>query len=126
MLTLGAHAKPTPTATPTLPPEDPAISALARHEFVAVQAGVVNKALYSPAAQAALTDEVIAKMSKALSSYGPLQRVEWMGYVPIAGGKSGEVGYTYRMDCTDAPVFEQLMIGPDGKIDSINFLQKLP
>jgi len=126
VLTLGAGARPTPTATPTLPPEDPAITTVARHEFVAWQAGVVEKAHYAPAAQASLTDEAISNMSKALSSYGALVRIVWVGHFPIVGGPPGEVGYTYRMECTNAPVFEQLMIGADGKIDSINFLKKAP
>ena len=115
-----------PTATPTLPPEDPAITVVARREFVAWQAGVVEKARYSPAAQAKLTDESISNVSKALSSYGALLHTQWMGYLPIVGGQSGEVGYTYRMECTSAPLFEQLMIGPDGKIDSIDFRDKVP
>ena len=126
VLTLGAGARPAPTATPTLPPEDPAITAIARREFVAWQAGVVEKARYAPAEQAKLADESIAKMSKALSSYGALLHTQWMGYLPIAGGPSGEVGYTYRMECSNAPLIEQLMVGPDGKIDSIDFAEKLP
>jgi hypothetical protein len=126
VLTLGAGAKPTPTATPTLPPEDPAISAVARHEFVAWQAGVVDKNHYATAAQSSLTDDAISNMSKALSSYGALVHTVWLGHFPIVGGPPGVVGYTYRMECTNAPVFEQLMIGADGKIDSINFGKKPP
>ena len=38
----------------------------------------------------------------------------------------GVVGYSYRMICSNGAIFEQLMIEPDGKIDSINFLKKLP
>ena len=125
MLTLGAGAKPTPTATPTLPPEDPAITTIARREFVAWQAGVVEKTRYAPEAQAKLTDESISNVSKALSSYGALLHTQWMGYLQIVGGPPGEVGYTYRMECVNAPLFEQLMIGPDCKIDSIDFREKL-
>ncbi len=126
VLTLGAGAKPTPIATPTLPPEDPAITVIARREFVAWQAGVVEKARYAPAEQSKVTDESISSTSKALSSYGALLHTQWMGYLPIAGAASGEVGYTYRMECTNAPLYEQLTIGADGKIDSIDFREKLP
>ncbi len=73
-----------------------------------------------------MTDDAVSNMSKALGSYGALVSTVWMGHFRIVGGPPGEVGYTYRMECTNAPVFEQLMIGQDGKIDSINFLKKLP
>ena len=126
VLTLGA-AKPTPSPSPTpLPPEDPAITALARHEFVSWQAGVIDKDHYVPAASDTLTDAAIQNMSSALSGLGALVRVEWFGHFNIIGGPPGTVGYTYRMDCTNDAIYEQLMIGPDGKIDSINFLKKLP
>jgi hypothetical protein len=78
------------------------------------------------AAQAQLTPDVTDKMSKALVSYGALERTEWYGTFPIVGAPPGVVGYTYRMVCSADAIFEQLMIGTDGKIDSINFLKKLP
>jgi len=126
LLIARAHPSPTPTATPTLPPENPAITAVARHEFVAWQAGAVDKDHYVTAAQAELTPDVTDKMSKALSALGALERTEWYGNFPIVGAPPGVVGYTYRMVCSNEPIFEQLMIGADGKIDSINFLKKLP
>jgi hypothetical protein len=126
VLTLVA-AKPTPTPAPTpLPPEDPAITTLARHEFVSWQAGVINKDHYVKAASDTLTDQSITNMSRALSALGALVRVEWFGHFNIIGAPPGVVGYTYRMDCTNDAIYEQLMIGPDGKIESINFLRKLP
>jgi hypothetical protein len=126
LLIARAHPSPTPTATPTLPPENPTITALARREFVAWQAGAPDKDHYVDAAQSQLTPDVTEKMSKALVSYGALERAEWYGNFPIVGAPPGVVGYTYRMVCTNDAIFEQLMIGPDGKIDSINFLKKLP
>jgi hypothetical protein len=126
MLIARTHPSPTPTATPTLPPENPAITAIARREFVSWQAGAVDKDHYVEAAQAQLTSDVTDKMSKALVGYGALERIEWYGTFPIVGAPPGVVGYTYRMDCSNDAIFEQLMIGADGKIDSINFLKKLP
>ena len=35
-----------------------------------------------------------------------------------SGRRPASVGYTYRMVCTNDAIFEQLMIGSDGKIDS--------
>lgn len=126
LLIARTHPSPTPTATPTLAPEVPAITAVARREFVAWQAGAVDKDHYVDAAQAQLTADGTAKMSKVLVSYGALEHAEWYGNFPIIGAPPGVVGYTYRMVCTNDAIFEQLMIGPDGKIDSINFLKKLP
>jgi hypothetical protein len=126
ILTVGA-ARPTPTPTPTpLPPENPAITVIARHEFVSWQAGVVNKDHYVKAASDTLTDDALTHMSQALSGLGALVRVEWYGNFNIIGAPPGVVGYSYRMICSNGAIFEQLMIEPDGKIDSINFLKKLP
>ncbi len=126
LLIARTHPSPTPTATPTLAPEIPTITAVARREFVAWQAGAVDKNHYVDAAQAQLTSDGTAKMSKVLVSYGALEHTEWYGNFPIIGAPPGVVGYTYRMVCTNDAIFEQLMIGSDGKIDSINFLKKLP
>jgi len=125
LLIARAHPSPSPTATPTLPPENPAITALARHEFVEIQAGSVDKSHYVDAAAAAMTTQATEKMSELLSSYGALIRVEWMGTFPVSG-PPGIMGYSYKMDCTTAPIFEQLVIDADGKIYSIDFLKKLP
>ena len=126
LLIARAHPSPTPTPTPTPPPENTAITAIARHEFVALQAGAVDKSHYADAAAAELTPDTTEKMSKMLSSYGALVHVEWVGTFPLVGAPAGAIGYTYKMDCTNAPVYEQLMIGADGKIYSVNFLKKLP
>ncbi len=126
LLIARAHPSPTPTATPTLAPEIPAITALARREFVAWQAGAVDKDHYIDAAQTQLTSDAMDKMSKALIGYGALERTEWYGNFPIVGAPPGVIGYSYRMVCTNDAIFEQLMIGSDGKIASINFLKKLP
>ncbi|HTV94271.1 MAG TPA: hypothetical protein VMG98_16330 [Verrucomicrobiae bacterium] len=126
LLIARAHPSPTPTATPTLPPENPAITAIARREFVSWQAGAVDKNHYVEAAQSQLTPDITDKMSKALVGYGALEHTEWYGTFPIVGAPPGVVGYTYRMVCTNDAIFEQMMIEADGKIDSINFLKKLP
>lgn len=125
LLVARAHPSPTPTATPTLPPENPAITAVARREFVSWQAGAVDKDHYVDAAQAQLTTDVTDKMSKALVGLGALENAEWYGNFPIVGAPPGVAGYTYKMNCTNGSIYEQLMIGPDGKIDSINFRKSL-
>jgi hypothetical protein len=125
MTLVAARPAPSPSPTP-LPPENPAITALARHEFVSWQAGVIDKDHYLPAASDTLTDKAIQNMSVALSGLGALVSVDWLGHFNIVGGPPGVVGYTYRMNCTNDAIYEQLMIGSDGKIDSINFSKKPP
>jgi hypothetical protein len=116
---------PTPTATPTPPPEDPAVTAIARREFVAWQAGVVTKSHYSSRTQG-LYPAKIDDTSKALSHFGYLTGVEWVGPLAISDGPPGEKGYVYRMNCVEGSVYEYLTIGADGKIDGIVFRDKLP
>jgi len=125
LLIARAHPSPSPTATPSLAPENPAITAIARHEFVAVQVGVIDKNHYSPEAAQALTADAVDNMSKALSSYGALVKTEWLGTFLVLGAPAGVTGYTYKMDCSAGSIYEQLMIGPDGKIDSIDFRKTL-
>ena len=120
-----AVASPTPAATPTPPPENPAITRIARREFVAWQAGIVDRAHYAAVTQSKLTPAKIAATSKALGSLGPLTAVAWLGYLGIEDGPKGVTGYIYRMRCANATVFEELTIDPDGKIDGIMFRDKL-
>ena len=123
------HAKPTPTptavATPTAPPENPTITALARREFVSWQAGTVDTSHYAETTRAKLTPEKIAATSKALGTLGALTSVEWLGYLGIQDGPPGVTGYIYKMQCQNATVYEELTIGPDGKIDGIVFRDTL-
>jgi hypothetical protein len=120
------HPTPTPTATPTPGPEDPAITAIVRREFLSWQTGTVDKSHYSADAGSKLNPDDVEKMSKALGTYGALQGTTWLGKFQVVDGPAGVQGYTYRMDCSIAPVFVQLMIEPNGLVDSINFLKQLP
>lgn len=120
-----SRATPTPSATPSPPPEDPAITAIARREFVQWQAGAVDRSHYAAVTQSKLTPEKIADTSRALATLGSLQRVEWDGPIGIVDGPPGVKGYLYRMFCTGGAVYETLTIGPDGKVDGIFFRDKL-
>jgi hypothetical protein len=120
------HGTPTPAATPTPGPEDPAITAIVRHEFVAWQTGSVDKTHYSADAQSTLTDDTIKHMSTALASYGALTSTDWLGGFAVVGGPPGVKGYNYRMNCTNSPVYMQMLIEPSKQIDAINFLKNNP
>ena len=115
---------PTPTATPTPPPEDATITQIARREFVAWQAGVVDLSHYASPTQAKLLPAKIADTSKALGTLGSLIKTEWVGPAVLEDTPDGVRGYVYRMVCTNASVYEILTL-ENGKIDGIVFRDKL-
>jgi hypothetical protein len=121
------HPTPTPTATPAPGPEDPAITQIARREFVAWQAGVIDKSRYADVTSTKMLPDKVADTSRALSALGALQHTEWLGPLALpADSPPGVKGYLYRMTCSNAAVYEQLTMAPDGKIDGIFFGDKLP
>ncbi len=121
-----ARGKPAPAASPSAPPEDPAITAVARREFVAWQAGVVTASRYAEQAQSGLTADHIATTSKELGQAGTLEKTDWIGPVIVDDAPPGTRGYWYKMTCENSAVWERLIIGPDGKIDGIVFRDKPP
>lgn len=121
------HATPTPAATPTIPPEDPAITLIARREFVSWQAGTLNLDHYAKQSQAGLTPDKIAETSKNLGALGTLVSMQWLGPIPIVDPPAGvKASYLYKMHCDIADVYEELTMGDDGKIVGIIFRDKLP
>jgi hypothetical protein len=117
---------PATTASPSPPPEDPAITQIARREFVAWQAGVVTASRYASGAQGGLTPDKIADTSKQLGAAGTLVKTDWIGPVVVDDAPMGTHGYWYKMTCENTVVYERLIIAPDGKIDGIVFRDKLP
>lgn len=115
-----------PTASPSPPPEDPAVTAIARREFVAWQAGVVTNSRYADQAQSSLTADHIATTSKELGQSGTLEKTEWVGPIIVDDAPPGTHGYWYKMICENGAVWERLIIGPDGKLDGILFRDKPP
>jgi hypothetical protein len=107
------------------PPEDPAVTTIARHEFVSWQAASVDKSRYTPAMQEKMTDEAIADTSKKLASVGPVLKLEYAGVYSPPEDVQGGRAYLYHVMCTYQNVYEVLTIGPDGKIAGIAFPAKL-
>ncbi|HET9029804.1 MAG TPA: hypothetical protein VFN49_06470 [Candidatus Aquilonibacter sp.] len=117
---------PTPTVTPSRPPEDPVATQIARREFVAWQAGIVDPSRYAKESQAGLTPDRVTDISKQLGGAGSLQSVEWVEPVVVEGMPDVH-GYLYKMTCSNAVVYERLILSPDRKtIDSVVFMDKLP
>ena len=115
------HATPAPTPTPVA---DPAITKVARQQFVQWQSGQVNKSLYVPEVLAKLTDEKIAATSHALGQLGALTDMVYIGRW-INPDMPTLSGYIYQMRCTEGNVYLWLELEPDGKIASIVFKDRL-
>jgi hypothetical protein len=116
-----SHATPAPTPTPVA---DPAITKIARQQFVQWQAGTVNKSLYAPEVVAKLTDEKIADTARALGQLGALTDMVYVGRW-INPEMPTLSGYIYQMRCTEGNVYLWLELQPDGKIASIVFKNRL-
>jgi hypothetical protein len=118
------HATPTPSPTPS-PIADPAVTNVARHQFVQWQAGVVNKSLYAPQVLAQLSDAKIADTSHALAQLGALTDMVYMGRWVNPDFPPGANGYIYQMRCTGGNVYLWLALDADGKIATIYFKNRL-
>jgi hypothetical protein len=125
-LPAGARPHPTPTPSPTaVPSADPTITNVARHQFVAWQAGEINKSLYAPQVLAQLTDAKIAQTSQVLAALGALTDVVYMGRWINPDFPAGASGYIYQMRCTQGNVYLWLALDAEGKIATIFFKNRL-
>ena len=121
------HATPLPTASPTPPAEDPAIGRIARREFVAWQAGNVDRTRYAPQTSAKLNDTTINRVATGLGRLGAFVRSEYLGPIPVdSDAPKGINAYLYRMFCTNGTVYERIVIDGAGKVAGIVFMDKLP
>jgi hypothetical protein len=111
-----ARATPTPSPSPT-PIADPAITRIAKQQFVQWQAGTVNKSLYVPQVVPKLTDDKIAVTSRALAQLGALTDTVYIGRWINPDFPPGVNGYIYQMRCVSGNVYLWLAIDPAGKID---------
>lgn len=115
------HATPAPTPTPVA---DPAITKIARQQFVQWQAGSVNKSLYAPETTAKLTDEKIADTARVLGRLGALNDMVYIGRW-INPDMPTLSGYIYQMRCIEGNIYLWLALQSDGKIASIVFKDRL-
>lgn len=114
---------PTPSPSPA-PVADPAITKIARQQFVDWQAGVLNKTLYAPELLPKLTDQKIADTAQALGQLGALTDMVYVGRwinpeVPDLNG------YIYQMRCISGNVYLWMALTSEGKIASIFFKNRL-
>lgn len=121
----GARPAPTPSPSPTVPPvADPAITKLARQQFVAWQIGTIDKSLYSPELLAKATDEKIADVSRHIAPLGALIS---MNYIAPFSGEDfppDAKGYIYQMICSNGKIYEEIVL-TGGKIGYLYFRDTL-
>lgn len=104
---------------------DPAITLIARQQFVQWQAGVVNRNLYAPEVQPKLTAAKIGETSGALAQLGALTSTVYIGRWINPDFPSGAHGYIYQMRCVSGNVYLWLALQGDGKIATIFFKSRL-
>ncbi|MBV9719622.1 MAG: hypothetical protein JOZ77_09890 [Candidatus Eremiobacteraeota bacterium] len=119
-----AKSHPTPSPSPT-PVADPAVTKIARQQFVQWQAGAVNKSVYAEQLLPQLTDAKIADTSHALAQLGALIDTVFIGDWLNPDFPAGTRGYIYQMRCTIANVYEWIAFGPDGKLVRFFFRDRL-
>lgn len=117
-------ATPTPAPTPT-PVADPLVTKVARQQFVAWQAGSINKRLYASEVVPKLTDAKVNDVAHALSALGPLTDTTFIGPFSAADIPPGAAGYIYQMHCQEGNIYMWMILDSDGKIATVFFKDKL-
>jgi len=115
---------PTPSPSPT-PIADPAVTAIARRQFVEWQAGKLDKDAYSGSIQSQLTDANVDKSSRALGTLGALTDVIYIGPLAIPDTLPDSRGYIYQMDCVGGKVYLFMVLDAQEKVERIFFKDKL-
>jgi hypothetical protein len=123
-LPAAARPHPTPSPSPT-PVADPTVTDIARKQFVAWQAGNVNRSLYADSIQTVLTDAKIDQSSRALGTLGALTNMVYIGPLAVPSDLPNAKGYIYQMNCVGGTVYLFMVIDQQGKIDRIFFKDKL-
>jgi hypothetical protein len=118
------HATAAPSPTPS-PIADPAITKLARQQFVAWQAGVVNDRLYAAQVLDKLSPDKIADTSRALGQLGALTDTIFIGPWIDPSFPTGAHGYIYQMRCQSGNVYLLLALDSTGKIATVLFKSRL-
>ena len=123
-ITSVARTHPTPSPSP-VPIADPAITKLARQQFVSWQAGIVNQHLYAAQVTDKLTDAKVADTSRALGQLGALTDAVYIGPWADSSFPSGARGYIYQMRCQSGNIYLWLALDAQGKIATIFFKNRL-
>jgi hypothetical protein len=123
-----AKAAPHPTATPAptpTPVADPAVTKIARQQFVAWQEGSIDKNAYAAALLPKLTDDKVTEVAHALAALGPLTNTVFIGPFEANDIPPDARGYIYQMQCTGGAVYLWMIIDGKGKIATLFFKNRL-
>lgn len=118
------HKVPAAAATP-LPPEDPAITLIARKQFVAWQVASLNRDLYTDEMNGLMTPDKVTETSKALAQLGALEHAVWAGPATADDVPAGSKTYLYHMLCAGGQVYMEFSIEPTGKLAGMLFRDNL-
>ena len=122
----GARPQPTPSPSPTVAPSaDPAITKLARQQFLAWQLGSLDRSLYDPQLVPQLTDAKIADTSKHIAPLGALISTSFIGSFAGEDFPPDAHGYIYQMVCTNGKVYQWMVVTGAGKIATMYFRDTL-
>jgi hypothetical protein len=119
-----SNATPTPSPSPS-PVADPAVTLIARQQFVQWQAGIVNKSLYADKVLPQLTDAKVSETSTRLGQLGALTETVYIGRWINPDFPPGAQGYIYQMRCVSGNVYLWLALDAQGKIATIFFKNRL-
>jgi hypothetical protein len=117
--------KATPSPSPTVAPvADPAITKLARQQFLAWQIGTIDKSLYTADLLSKATDDKIADVSRHIAPLGALISMDYV--TPFSGEDfpADAKGYIYQMNCSNGKIFEEIVL-TGGKIGYLYFRDTL-
>jgi len=120
-----SHAAPTPSPSPSPPPvADPAVTKIARQQFVAWQAGTLDHRLYVPELVAKLTPDKVDDVSRRLGGLGFLVDTAYIGPFVAPDLPTGSHGYIYQMICSAGKVYLWLVLDDQNKVATIFFRDK--
>ena len=120
---LAKHVVAVPTVPPTPAPiEDPAITKIARQQFISWQAGAINRKAYTADMNALITQEKLSETSVELGQLGAYVSSEYVDEEPPALGiPPGSKTYLYRMHGTVNAVYMLVSVTPKGQVASLAF-----
>ncbi len=115
-----AMAAPSPAAAATAAPppaENPVVTSEAKTQFLAWQAGKIDRSLYSAEANKQLTDALVSDVSAKLGAMGAPTKVTFLDQSTV----SGNVIYTYGVDTPKGKLQMLFALDKDNKISGIFF-----
>jgi hypothetical protein len=97
--------------------ENPKVTALAREEFAAWQAGKIDRKRYTDAANSAFNDATVSAISGQLADLGEIDSVKYVSLAP----QGGNAVYTYLVTCGKGKITMTLGLDAANKISAIGF-----